>query len=200
MATFLEKNGVFFEKKNTIQVDREDVISIFDHRIRVPITKRSNISEETWQNAISDNRALIVVHRNQNNPCSGAKFLDATNDIAHIIGMMYNILLREYNRNLPVAIQYDSFPRLVSRSNVDSFTRNRLERRIAVYGIEMRHINLLIIFKNARNAQVHRECWNFNLNVSRLNQQQDALEMLHTIRQSRAFGEAFELCTFCVYR
>ncbi|CAG8732621.1 20744_t:CDS:2 [Rhizophagus irregularis] len=38
--------------------------------IRVPKTKRSNIPEETWQNAISDNRALIVVHRNQINPCS----------------------------------------------------------------------------------------------------------------------------------
>ncbi|CAB4401477.1 unnamed protein product [Rhizophagus irregularis] len=75
--------------------------------IRVPKTKRSNIPEETWQNAISDNRALIIVHRNQINPCSGEKFLDVTNDIVHIIGMMYNILLREYNSNLPVAMQYN---------------------------------------------------------------------------------------------
>ncbi|CAB4437430.1 unnamed protein product [Rhizophagus irregularis] len=199
MATFLEKNRVCLEKKNTVQVDREDAITIFDHTIRVPKTKRSNIPEETWQNAISDNRALIVVHRNQINPCSGEKFLNATNNIAHIIGMMYNILLREYNSNLPEAMQYDSFPRLVSRSNIDSFIKNRLERRIAVYGISIRQLTLLIHFKNARNARVHNERWNFNPNVSMLNQKQDALDMLHTIRQSRAFDEAFELCTFCVY-
>ena len=65
MATFLEKNRICFEKKNTVQVDREDAITIFDHTIRIPKTKRSNISEETWQNAISNNRALIVVYRNQ---------------------------------------------------------------------------------------------------------------------------------------
>lgn len=52
--------------------------------------------------------------------------------------MMYEILLRDYNENLPAERQYSYHLRLQSHSYRNS--KNRLDNKITVYGMRMRHI------------------------------------------------------------
>ncbi|RIA83223.1 hypothetical protein C1645_834110 [Glomus cerebriforme] len=177
----------------------EDSISIFDHENIVPMTKRSNIDKLTWQNAISNKRSLIVVKRNEPGPCPSAKFLHATNDICHVIGMMYETLLRDYNETVPDQQYYSSLPRLHSAAFHDEDIMSRFTDTIEVYGMRIQHITLLIDYKYARNTQVHRAYWNITPYVPRLEQRQNALALLNTVNQTRAFSEAFQLCTSCVY-
>ncbi|CAB4431491.1 unnamed protein product [Rhizophagus irregularis] len=55
MTTFLEKNGVCFEKKNTVQVDREDAITIFDYTIRV-----SKLNDQIFLKKLGKMQFLII--------------------------------------------------------------------------------------------------------------------------------------------
>ncbi|GBC00812.1 hypothetical protein RclHR1_03980028 [Rhizophagus clarus] len=132
-------------------------------------------------------------------PCPSAKFFQATNDICHVIGMMYDTLLRDYNENLPDQQHYSSLPRLHSAAHHDEDIMTRYTNKIAVYGMKLRHITLLIDYKYIRNTQVHRSYWNITSHVPRLEQRQNALALLNTVNQSRVFSEAFRLCTSCVY-
>ncbi|GES98606.1 hypothetical protein GLOIN_2v1734606 [Rhizophagus clarus] len=90
LYTMLRKQLVGIKNANILQYENI-----------VPMTKCLNIDDSTWQNAISNQQSLIVVKRNEPNLCPGVKVLYATNNICHIIGMMYKTLLRDYNENLP---------------------------------------------------------------------------------------------------
>ncbi|UZO15325.1 uncharacterized protein OCT59_006754 [Rhizophagus irregularis] len=195
----LEKNGACYERKTNLQVHPEDRISIFDHVNIVPMTKRSNVNETTWQNAISNNRSLIVVEKNVPGPCTGAKFLQNTNDICHVIGMMYEKLLTDYNTDLTNEQCFRSISRLRTAAFHDGYIWTRFTNKLAVYGMEMWHISLLVTYKSSRNIQVHRPYWNIRPDVPRLEQRQNALALLNTANQNSRFAEAFQLCTSCVY-
>ncbi|PKY57730.1 hypothetical protein RhiirA4_479016 [Rhizophagus irregularis] len=200
MATYLEKNGACYERKTNLQVHPEDRISIFDHVNIVPMTKRSNVDETTWQNAISNNRSLIVVEKNAPGPCTGAKFLQNTNDICHVIGMMYEKLLKDFNAGLSNQQQhFSSIYKLHAAALRNHYIRIRFTNKLAVYGMRMWHISLLIDYKSERNDQVHRPYWSIRPDVPRSEQRDNALALLNTANQTPDFSEAFQLCTSCVY-
>jgi hypothetical protein len=108
-------------------------------------------------------------------PCPGTKFLHATNDICHVIGMMYETLLRDYNENLPDQQHYSSLSRLHSAALRNRDIMARFTNKIEVYGMKMKHITQLIGYKHDRNLQVHRAYWNITPHVPRLEQRQKLL-------------------------
>ncbi|CAB4398230.1 unnamed protein product [Rhizophagus irregularis] len=153
----LEKNGACYERKTNLQVHPEDRISIFDHVNIVPMTKRRR--------------------KNVPGPCTGAKFLQNTNDICHVIGMMYEKLLKDFNADLSNQQQhFSSIYKLHAAALRNHYIRIRFTNKLAVYGMRMWHISLLIDYKSERNIQVHRPYWNIRPDVPRSEQRDNAFK------------------------
>ncbi|PKY59768.1 hypothetical protein RhiirA4_412534 [Rhizophagus irregularis] len=66
MATFYEKNGGCIEKKNGVQqVDPEDIITWITYIKEEKLRKRSDISDEKWNEVIAKTDALLIVDKDK---------------------------------------------------------------------------------------------------------------------------------------
>ncbi|CAB5354229.1 unnamed protein product [Rhizophagus irregularis] len=115
--------------------------------------------------------------KNVPGPCTGAKFLQNTNDICHVIGMMYEKLLKDFNADLSNQQQhFSSIYKLHAAALRNHYIRIRFTNKLAVYGMRMWHISLLIDYKSERNIQVHRPYWNIRPDVPRSEQRDNAFK------------------------
>ncbi|CAB4419248.1 unnamed protein product [Rhizophagus irregularis] len=176
MATFYEKNGGCIEKKNGVQqVDPEDIITWITYIKEEKLRKRSDISDEKWNEVIAKTDALLIVDKDKKNKCSGEKMIDTRNDICNIIGMWYNLLLKTYNTHLPYNKRFKNFADEVG----------------SLFG-----------YKFKRNRTVHKKSLEKGKTKPVLSQQlQNALELLQLVTdQPSDFPIAFEKCAEWVYR
>ncbi|UZO28708.1 uncharacterized protein OCT59_022222 [Rhizophagus irregularis] len=96
-----EERRLHREKNGVQQVDPEDIITWITYIKEEKPRKRSDISDEKWNEVIAKTDALLIVDKDKKNKCSGEKMIDTRNDICNIIGMWYNLLLKTYNTHLP---------------------------------------------------------------------------------------------------
>ncbi|RGB37598.1 hypothetical protein C1646_40570 [Rhizophagus diaphanus] len=204
MATFYEKNGGCIEKKFGVQqVDPEVIITWITYIKEEKPRKRSDISDEKWNEVIAKTDALLIVDKDKKNKCSGEKMIDTRNDICDIIGMWYNLLLKTYNTQLPYNKRFKNFGELY-----EEMTKNkRVEGRVYVlakdhYGMTADEVGSLFGYKFKRNRTVHKKSLEKGKTKPVLSQQlQNALELLQLVTdQPSDFPIAFEKCAKWVYR
>lgn len=130
--------------------------------------------------------------------------MEAKHDVCHIIGILQNNLLRDYNDGLPNYKKHKNFGKLHEWMVSNSDVNKRASSILSNYGMTVNHVNLLYAYKSSRNKEAHKD----SLNRSRyalapdLSQQgRNALKLLLLApNQQQGFSEAFEPCVRWLYR
>lgn len=191
------------ELKQNVNVDPNDTIKWFTYRYHGS-KKFSSISPKEWNELIANSGAMLIIEKNKKNKCSGEIKADARNDICHVIGMWYEILLGDYNIGLPSFKQARNVGWLYNQINTNKIVKDKVtELAKKEYGMTINDVKLLINYKLSRNSDVHKDSFNRDKNTpaSVLAQKaQDALNLLRLADYSPDFKSAFETCVRRVYR
>ncbi|RIA98403.1 hypothetical protein C1645_130643 [Glomus cerebriforme] len=200
---FYEKNGNCMELKQNVNVDPNDTVRWITYRYNGS-KKFSSISPKDWNELIANREAMLIIEKNRKNKCSGEIKADARNDICHVIGIWYEILLDDYNIGLPSYKQARNVGWLYKQINTNKIVKDKVtELAKKEYGMTINGVKLLINYKLSRNSDVHKDSFNRDKNTpaSVLSQQaQDALNLLRLADQSSDFQSAYETYVRRVYR
>ncbi|RHZ61637.1 hypothetical protein Glove_346g25 [Diversispora epigaea] len=185
-----------------MQVDPKDTVTWVKYKIEGKQAKRSNIPDNVWDKVINEKDALIIVDKHKKDKCFGEKRLDAMNDVCHIIGLWYGILLEDYNKELPDDKKFKNFGGMYDQIAKNKKVEGRISGLIRNYGMTVQDIKLLFGYKTLRNRTVHKNCLNRGATASVLSQQvQNSLQQLHLAPdQPPGFSRAFEKCAKWVYK
>ncbi|GBC39596.2 hypothetical protein GLOIN_2v1774297 [Rhizophagus irregularis DAOM 181602=DAOM 197198] len=125
MAQFYEKNGLYMEQKNS------------------------------WRSVIAQEDAMLIVKKNIKNKCSSEIKTDARNDISHIIGKWFKLLMDEYNIGLESIKQAKNISWLYNKIKNNHAVQSRVSNLVRGHGMEIEEFEMLFSYKLERNEKGH---------------------------------------------
>ncbi|CAB4403855.1 unnamed protein product [Rhizophagus irregularis] len=179
MAKLYVKKGACMEEKTHEEVEPNDRVTQFSHKKMRDTLKRSEVPDDVWRRAIAEKDTLIIIDKVGSDVCSAVKGKYAQNDICHIIGKWYEDLKVDYNIGLPDNKKVRNIGWLHDQLTIDRRVKTRVGSIVQHYGMTVEDVNLLFLYKIARNNEVHKDTLNRGATVPQLSQQlRNALKLL----------------------
>ncbi|UZO00770.1 uncharacterized protein OCT59_011889 [Rhizophagus irregularis] len=98
---------------------------------------------------------MLIVKKNIKNKCSSEIKTDARNDISHIIGKWFKLLMDEYNIGLESIKQAKNISWLYNKIKNNHAVQSRVSNLVRGHGMEIEEFEMLFSYKLERNEKGH---------------------------------------------